>query len=133
MGPIPGCDTSRIFMQPTSRKYHLLELGNRALVERGDASSKEMERVVGHWVSVMILVGLYLAVVSTRYDFIRCFRSSKKRHPLWGSVKAELLVAAALLPLCIAELTARWCGYAYAVDASGWGRRLCRLGLRSRS
>jgi len=110
-----------IILEPTAKKYHCLQKGTTCLVKRGWATGKEVEQVVGHWIGVMVIFRLYLSVFSNTYKFIREFRNHKKRQKLWESVKSELAVAVALLPLCVAVLTAGWCPFADCVDASGWG------------
>jgi hypothetical protein len=126
LGPVPEKAPSRIFVEPTATKYHLLEKGTREMIDQAEASSHEMEQMIGHWVSVVTLTRLYLSIFSSCYDFIRVYKGSKIRHRLWDSVMSELAVALALLPLCAAELTAQWLRYAFAVDASSWGEAAIR-------
>eukprot|EP00974_Lingulodinium_polyedra_P102361 9912341-Lingulodinium_polyedra.AAC.1 len=55
------------------------------------------------------------------YSFIR--RSYRARREVWDSVKQELLIAAALLPVVRHDLCMPYCSTVVATDASsgGWG------------
>lgn len=120
LGPSPE-SPEEIVVGPTASRYHMLEKGTEVMLRKGTASAREMEQMLGHWIPVMLLCRLSMSVFHSSYDFIKTFKHDKMAHVLRNSVRAELAVARALLPLILAVLTAAWWPGAYAVDASDWG------------
>lgn len=111
----------KIFLNPNSAKYHILEKGTPELVRRGSATANEIEKIVGPWVSQVLPTRLYPSVFHSCYRFTEIMKGCNTAKPLWNSLKAELMVATSLVPLCRSELRQEWFWGAYSTDASKRG------------
>ncbi|CAK0823013.1 unnamed protein product, partial [Prorocentrum cordatum] len=82
-------------------------------------AGRELERLMGHVASAVMLQRHVLSLFHAIYEF--CRRSRDKRQPLWPSVKRELTWFRTLLPCVTASLSRPWCDRVTATDASPWG------------
>ncbi|CAK0845831.1 unnamed protein product, partial [Prorocentrum cordatum] len=82
-------------------------------------SGLELERLIGHLVSMMTLRRDLLSVLSAVYQFSR--KLGRRRAPLWPSAQRELSWAHALLPTIVARSDLQWLPVVTAYDASEWG------------
>lgn len=81
----------------------------------------EVERLLGHLLSAMLLRRELISVFCYIWKFIR--ESYKRRQPLWPCVRRELVHARALLPLARAEGYQEWAEDVFVFDASKTGFR----------
>jgi hypothetical protein len=75
-------------------------------------TAKEMERLVGHLASVLMLRRVLLSALGSVYAFTK--ESGGRRQPLWPRVRNELECLRALLPLALVS----WPGAVCAIHAS---------------
>jgi hypothetical protein len=83
-------------------------------------SGKELERLVGHLVPILCLRRECLSLLHAAYVFIKTAPLARRVF-LWPSVRRELQLILALLPLGVAELGRPWADKVWAVDASPQG------------
>ena len=106
--------------RPNAKRYWKVLHALDYILEKGVlVSGKEMERLVGHVVSICMLRRESLSWLHNVYSFMRA--TAARRQPLWPCVRRELRWARALLPLVVARGRARWAGQVTAIDASPWG------------
>ncbi|CAK0819295.1 unnamed protein product, partial [Prorocentrum cordatum] len=93
-----------------------------ALGKRARVAGQELERLIGHLVSLLMLRREGLAMLHASCEFVRA--SYTKRQPLWKSVRRELAWVKSLLPCqpCLrADTTLPWSDMVTCFDASPWG------------
>ncbi|CAK0851102.1 unnamed protein product, partial [Prorocentrum cordatum] len=90
-----------------------------ALGKRARVTGQELERLIGHLVSLLMLRRGDLAMLHASYEFARA--SYTKRQPLWKSVRRELAWVKSLLPCLRAGTTLPWSDVVTCFDASPWG------------
>ncbi len=108
-------------LTPTQKRFWKVRLAIRGLVKRGRATSKQVEKLLGHCCFLALARREGLSVFGQSYAFVHRFRSSHDEVPLWPSVRKELEMFDGILPLIRRDLTAEWSERVYAVDASEWG------------
>eukprot|EP00971_Amphidinium_carterae_P328838 6460920-Amphidinium_carterae.2 len=89
------------------------------LARRGRASGRELSVVIGHYTMRSLIRRELLSVFFTTYGYIQAFPSVVA--DLWPSMKDELLLGAALIPLAFRDLCAGMCEEVSVFDASSWG------------
>ena len=82
-------------------------------------SGKNLEKLAGHFVAVLMLRRDLLCLLHATYQFIRDIGLGCA--PLWKSVQRELLMTRALLPTIFAQSALPWLPIVSAYDASEWG------------
>ncbi|CAK0877963.1 unnamed protein product [Prorocentrum cordatum] len=82
-------------------------------------SGLELERLIGHLVSMVMLRRDLLSAFSAVYQFSRKLR--RRRAPLWPGVRRELRWAHALLPAIVTRSDLHWLPVVTSYDASEWG------------
>ncbi|CAK0852634.1 unnamed protein product, partial [Prorocentrum cordatum] len=82
-------------------------------------SGLELERLIGHLVSMMMLRRDLLSALSAVYQFSR--KLGRRRAPTRPSARRELRWAHALLPTIVARSDLQWLPVVTAYDASEWG------------
>ncbi|CAK0809155.1 unnamed protein product, partial [Prorocentrum cordatum] len=95
---------------------HLLEPGRRI-------TGRQLERLVGHVVALLLLRREALSLLSAVYVFIRS--TYDRAQPLWPSCRRELRWVLALLPTVFADMKRPWHAEVGAFDASPWGAGVC--------
>ncbi|CAK0906122.1 unnamed protein product [Prorocentrum cordatum] len=95
---------------------HLLEPGRRI-------TGRQLERLVGHVVALLLLRREALSLLSAVYVFIRS--TYDRAQPLWPSCRRELRWVLALLPTVFADMERPWHAEVGAFDASPWGAGVC--------
>ncbi|CAK0888496.1 unnamed protein product, partial [Prorocentrum cordatum] len=95
---------------------HLLEPGRRI-------TGRQLERLVGHVVALLLLRREALSLLSAVYVFIRF--TYDRAQPLWPSCRRELRWVLALLPTVFADMKRPWHAEVGASDASPWGAGVC--------
>ncbi|CAK0849230.1 unnamed protein product [Prorocentrum cordatum] len=95
---------------------HLLEPGRRV-------TGRQLERLAGHVVALLLLRREALSLLGAVYVFIRS--TCDRAQPLWPSCRRELRWALALLPTVFADMKRPWHAEAGAFDASPWGAGVC--------
>jgi hypothetical protein len=92
-----------------------------ALVDRGLATGKELEKLLGRWTWAILVRRPAFAVFSSVYRFAE--RARSRRWSLWPSVVRELRSIAGLAPLLFVKLSSPWAPRAWAYDSclSGFG------------
>lgn len=86
-------------------------------------TGKEVEKLLGHLVSILLLRRELLAVLSAAYLFVST--SYGRRQPLWARVKAESRTCLDLLPTVVARKDLPWFPQVLACDASMTGYGVC--------
>ncbi|CAK0870750.1 unnamed protein product [Prorocentrum cordatum] len=95
---------------------HLLEPGWRI-------TGRQLERLAGHVVALLLLRREALSLLSAVYVFIRS--TYDRAQPLWPSCRRELRWVLALLPTVFADMKRPWHSEVGAFDASPWGAGVC--------
>jgi hypothetical protein len=100
------------------RTVSMLSMTN-ALLSQSQVSGLQLSTLLGHWTWCMLLRRPSLAVLKHAYTFAQRFQLQP--HRLWPSVRRELLVLVALLPLLHTSLISpRW-PKLIATDSSSTG------------
>ncbi|CAK0817021.1 unnamed protein product, partial [Prorocentrum cordatum] len=86
---------------------------------RAKVSGQELERLIGHLVSILMLRREGLAMLHSSYEFAQA--SYSKKQPLWKSVVREMGWVKALLPCLRADARRPWSEVVTCFDASPWG------------
>ena len=89
------------------------------LVEGRRCTGKEIEKLLGHLTSILLLRRELLSLLHASYLYVS--RSYLKRQPLWPSVREELRQARDLLPTIMGFMDLSWHATVLAVDASKTG------------
>ncbi len=103
----------------TAEKYAAIYSEATALLARGWAQPREVERMVGKLTHIFLLCRLALSVFSSVYAFAR--QVGHVRANLWPSVRLELRVALAILPLVRADVSRPVAPILVQTDASSTG------------
>ncbi|CAK0899810.1 unnamed protein product [Prorocentrum cordatum] len=98
------------------RVYGALE---HVLTGRAKVSGQELERLIGHLVSILMLRRQGLAMLHSSCEFAQA--SYSKKQPLWKSVVREMGWVKALLPCLRADARRPWSEVVTCFDASPWG------------
>ncbi|CAK0847428.1 unnamed protein product, partial [Prorocentrum cordatum] len=98
------------------RVYGALE---HVLSGRAKVSGQELERLIGHLVSILMLRREGLALLHSSYEFVQA--SYSKKQPLWKSVTREMGWVKALLPCLRADTRRPWSEVVTCFDAPPWG------------
>ena len=107
-------------------KMYRLVRATHALVESDrPVTAIQMQSVVGHWVWAMLLCRPALSVFSSVYRFIEAVGDGSRL--LWGTVRAELRLAAGLAPLLWRPLEALVADVVVATDASSFGQGVAAI------
>ena len=93
----------------------------RGLIKRGRASSKQIEKLLGHCCFISLARRESLSIFGQAYNFVRRYAQNGEEHPLWPSVRKEFDVWDGILPLIYRDFRACWNEKVHAVDASEWG------------
>ena len=91
-------------------------------------TGREIERLLGHYIHLVLVRRELLAPMRHLYDFIAA--SYHVRRPLFPSAAREARVLAALLPLARWDLRTPWAARLAATDASETGLGLCERECR---
>lgn len=86
----------------------------------GEISGRDLERLIGHAVFMALCRRKSLAILGSVYSFVAAEPTEWPRR-LWCSVRRELDMLDALLPLLWQPLDAAWAEDVTMVDASPWG------------
>eukprot|EP00971_Amphidinium_carterae_P212443 4216256-Amphidinium_carterae.2 len=96
-----------------------LILALQELCRKGRASGRELSVVVGHYTMRSLIRRELLSVFFSTYGYIQSLGNVV--GDLWPSVKEELHLAAALIPLAFRDLDAEVSCEVSVFDASSWG------------
>jgi hypothetical protein len=99
------------------RRLLALAAATRDWCALGTASSASLERLMGHWSWAVLVRRPLLSIFSAVYRFVEVGRGGG-RLKVWPSVRRELLMAADLAPLMIAQLDRSWWPRVLCSDAS---------------
>eukprot|EP00971_Amphidinium_carterae_P341870 6480919-Amphidinium_carterae.2 len=115
-------------VSPTRKRVWKLKLVLKTVLQRGRLRGKDLERIVGHATFMLLVQRSSLSLLSAVYPFI-----SKHYHVeqvLWPSVRRELGLLEALLPLLWVDMRRGWSEDVRMCDASpeGYGvvKATCR-------
>ena len=89
-------------VRPKASRRWRLECGARALLQRPESSSKEIEIIIGHFTTMFLLRRPLLSVFHYCYEWVQ--KSPKKRQRLPQEVRLEIELAIDLLPLCFSNV-----------------------------
>ena len=106
---------------PTRKRFWKIRLATRHMLGRGRATSKQVEKLLGHCCFLALARRECLSVFGQAYTFVQRYAGSRKEYGLWLSVRREFELFDGILPLVYRDLTAPWNETIYAVDASEWG------------
>ncbi|CAK0817209.1 unnamed protein product, partial [Prorocentrum cordatum] len=98
------------------RVYGALE---HVLSGRAKVSGQELERLIGHLVSILMLRREGLAMLHSSCEFAQA--SYSKKQPLWKSVAREMGWVKALQPCLRADTRRPWSEVVTCFDAPPWG------------
>ena len=87
------------------------------LLNRGTATGKELERLIGKWSWTILTSRSAFSVFSSVYSFVQKVLSAS-RVKLWPSVVKELEIVCGLAPLLCVNIFQEWSGKLAAFDAS---------------
>jgi hypothetical protein len=104
-------------LQP--QKMQALVQATRAAVAAGQLRAVDYQSLLGHWVWASLPCRPALSVFSASFALAQQYRRGTVK--LWPSVKRELLAAADIAPLLVANLSAPQFGRVVASDASATG------------
>ena len=113
-------DCESCIIRPTRRRVWLVRLAVQQLGRRPCASSKTVERVVGHMNFTALIKRESLACFDHVYSYNRASHPENCRLP--DAVLDELCMFTSLLPLLFVSCRASWSPEVYMCDASGRGR-----------
>ncbi|CAK0855530.1 unnamed protein product, partial [Prorocentrum cordatum] len=106
--------------RPTPRKlWRVAKALERVSQAGATPSGLELERLIGHLVSMMMLRRDLFSVLSAVYHISR--KLGRSRAPLWPSARRELRWAHAPLPAIVARSDLQWLPVVTAYDALEWG------------
>ena len=88
------------------------------LLNRGTATGKEVERLIGKWSWTVLTSRSAFSVFSSVYSFVQKVSSASSRVKLWPSVVKELEIICGLAPLLCVNIFQDWSGKMAAFDAS---------------
>ena len=109
----------RVVRLATARRWRL-RLAVSALLRRKLVTGQQLEIIIGHFTHAMLLNRPSLSVFRAVYDFSRRYYRIPSR--LWDSVRKELRIATALLPMLCADWNLEWSPEVSCSDAAtnGW-------------
>ncbi|CAK0853814.1 unnamed protein product [Prorocentrum cordatum] len=97
--------------------------GLHAFVRRGRCTGREMRAILGHLCFAFLLRRPCLSCIAAAFAFAES--AGNDCENIWPSVKRGLLIAAAILPLVYADISAGWLHQVVATDASTTGLGVC--------
>jgi hypothetical protein len=100
-------------------KMHALVAATRAAAAQGQLRAVDFQSLLGRWVWAMLPCRPSLSLFSAVFALAQRYRRGTVK--LWPSAKRELLAAADVAPLLVADLSARVFGRIVASDASSTG------------
>ena len=112
-------------VRPLTSNTRALILHTHRMLQRGYATGKQMEQLLGSWTWNSLLRRPVLSVFCAVYTFARRHREHRRPRALPPRVQAELRAALGLIPLLHADLAAPFADRVYATDASNWGAGVC--------
>ena len=112
---------ARGHFRPTRKRAWKVRLAIRGLLATGRASSKQLEKVVGHCSFLCLGRREAFSIFGQVYSFIQRYKFQTKEVALWKSVRRELDIFDGIIPLIQRDLCLQWDGRIHAVDASEWG------------
>ena len=113
--------SSEATMRPSRKRFWRVRMCIRGLIKRGRASSKQIEKLLGHCCFISLARRESLSIFGQAYNFVRRYAQNGEEHPLWPSVRKEFDVWDGILPLIYRDFRACWNEKVHAVDASEWG------------
>ena len=114
------------FIVPTPRRVWRCVKVMRWLSSRPVVSPKEVQVVLGHVASLVLIQRGALSVPRSLYDFAALVGGRRK---LWNSAGREARILADIIPLVRVDLRAVWSKTAIATDASPEGFGVCETSL----
>ena len=121
-----------LVLQALTEKLGVVIAATRGILRRGRASGKQLQRLMGHWVWILMCARPGLAVISSCYAFVhKAGDHHKEELPLWRAVREELHALVFLGPLFRTSLASPWRTTVFASDASeeGFGVVSCQASL----
>ncbi|CAK0886571.1 unnamed protein product, partial [Prorocentrum cordatum] len=117
-------DSKAARWRPASKKFWRAHGCIQYLLEaRRCITGRQLERLVGHVVALLLLRREALSMLSSVYVYIRT--TYDKAQPLWPSCQQELRWVLALLPTVFADMKRPWHAEVGTFDASPWGAGVC--------
>ena len=107
--------------RPTRKRCWRVRLALREVLKRGHATSKEMQKLIGHCGFISMGRRESPSCFGRIYDFIKTHEHNSLEHPLGKHVRQELSNWDGILPLIRRDLKAAWSTKLLATDASEWG------------
>ena len=122
-GAMLGWEFDSAVFRPSRKRVWKARLAIRELLRVGRASGRLVERLVGHMCFISLARREIFAVLGTVFAFIKqCYFKSVV---IWSSVRRELIMWDALVPLVYQDLSLPWSPEIHCVDASEWGLEHC--------
>ena len=95
-------DGASLEFGPTAHRLGKLRAALGPLLRGSPVTGKDLEHIVGHIITILLVNRLALSFLGHVYDFIK--GSNLRKQPLWKSVREELRQIRAILPLCRVSL-----------------------------
>ena len=111
--------TSKGIISIKGKRRRRLYQAIRHTLRRGSLSSRQLEKLVGHFVSQGLLRRECLSILRAVYTFIK--RKFKQGAALWPAVVRELQWMKAMLPVMEVDIAKPWAEKLFCFDASEWG------------
>ena len=108
-------------MGPSPSRALRLAARTLELLHRAEASSKQLESLLGEWAWSLLAFRPLFSVFFSVYRFVRLAGASASPFSIWPSVRREFFVQLALLPLLRARLSRPRGPRVYFTDASNFG------------
>ena len=109
------------FITPTRDALHRVLVLTRFILERDSASAKEIERLVGLWLWLLLLRRPLISLLATSYVFIEAFKYTGLSHRLPKPLVEELHILMDILPFLVIDLHSTFSPRVIATDASEKG------------
>jgi hypothetical protein len=121
-----GCRISNsasegVVMGPSPSRSLRLAARTLDFLHRTEASSKQLESLLGEWAWSLLAFRPLFSVFFSVYRFVRLAGASASPFSIWPSVRREFFVQLALLPLLRARLSRPRGPRVYFTDASNFG------------
>eukprot|EP00971_Amphidinium_carterae_P349654 6491135-Amphidinium_carterae.1 len=111
-------------VSPTRKRVWKLKLVLQTVLQKGILRGRDLEKIVGHATFVLLLQRPALSILSAVYAFIT--KNYHVEQVLWASVRRELTLLEALLPLLWVDLRRSWSPDVRMCDASPQGYGVVR-------
>ena len=117
-------DGARGIVSPVPERLQKVRLALLWMSRQPRVTGKQVERLLGHCIHLMLLRRELLSIFRNLYDFVQSSYTTRQR--LFASAAREAKWASHLLGLCTVDLRRDWSSIVTASDASLSGIAVCR-------